>query len=96
MGYLVTVEGGVSLLQDSQTPLRAVENRINASFIDDPERDLALTVSVRAVDLGGNVGEPSNVFRVVVQGEPSGGCATAGGQESFLLLAGLAVFLRRR
>lgn len=100
MGYLIEIVGG-ELPDDIHLPtepVRADESGIIWLPFADRDQDIDVTFSVRARDLGGNLGEPAVVE--VIDGSPRGGGCSAGtsaGPASLaLVMLALAAALRRR
>jgi hypothetical protein len=99
MGYrieLLSGEAPAGLLPD--VDIRAFEaDRILLHWVDgrrDDQEPLDFSLSIRAIDLGGNLGPRSDAVEARHPG--SSGCATAGSAPLWALLIGLALLRRRR
>lgn len=100
MGYVIEIAGG-ALPSEVYLPMEAVradESGILWFWFGDHDQDLDFTVSVRARDLGGNLGEPVEV-QVIDSSQGGDGCsagASAGPSTLALVMLALAASLRRR
>ena len=101
MGYVIELAGGE--LPRNMTlpagPVRAYssgDSGVISFYFSDDDQDLDFTLSVRAMDLAGNLGEP---VMVEVGDGSSSGCsagARSGSMTMILVILALAVAVRRR
>lgn len=107
MGYVIEVSGGTLPANMSlpETPVRTGSDGFVWFYFSDQDQSIDVTLSVRAVDLGGNVGAPATV-RVThpgnigcVGGDPAGcsaGTRAGLGTAAMVFLAMALVLYRRR
>lgn len=109
MGYVFEVTGGTlpTNLSLPETPVRATSDGGISFLFSDDDQSIDVTLSVRAMDLGGNLGAPATVRvthpgKVGCVGGPgndAGGCsagARAGLGAAAMVLLALAITLHRR
>lgn len=101
MGYVIEIAGG-ELPEQMALPeeaVRADESGILWLWFGDRDQAIDFTVTVRARDLGGNVGEPTTVN--VIDGAQDGGSGCSAGASGgpatlAVVMLALAASLRRR
>jgi MYXO-CTERM domain-containing protein len=98
MGYVIELAGGrlPGNLSLPDGPVRADAEGLIWFVFSDRDQDIDVTLSVRAMDLGGNLGEPATVR---IRHGGSGGCsagAPAGPATLGLVILAVAAALRRR
>lgn len=96
IGYLVEVEGQVPAgFTVPQEPIQVVSGTtISLPWIDgatDGQEPIAFSITLRAVDLGGNMSEPSAPVEISEPGGSESGCMTATGRR--LPAGGIALAL---
>lgn len=101
LGYDVTILDDDSVLLDDARVVRSFGQSLYLHFVPPLRDDLAafdLRAEVRAVDLNGNIGEPTLFEAHVDVPEPGdgGGCSAGGTSPGWLGLAALALLRRRR